>query len=129
MIQETKRSVKRIKKNQLNYLGVHLIIEFWNGKVVESEKEIEKILITAAKKSHNTPLDVKIHKFAPRGITGVVLLTESHISIHTWPEFGYAAIDIFSCGKKALPFEGLAYLKKIFQPKQVQVLEIKRGAK
>jgi S-adenosylmethionine decarboxylase len=116
-------SKNKIKK----YAGVHLIAEFWGGKVIESPKEIKKILITAAKKSKNIPLGVKTHKFSPQGLTGFVLLAESHISIHTWPEFGYTAIDIFTCGQKGKPYRGLEYLKKIFQPKKIQIKEIKRG--
>lgn len=109
------------------HAGTHLIIEFWGGKIIESAKEIKEILIAAAKKSKNVPLSVKIHKFSPKGITGFILLAESHISIHTWPELDYVAIDIFSCGRNSQPYEGLAYLKNIFRPKKVKVKEIKRG--
>jgi S-adenosylmethionine decarboxylase len=114
-------------KNKPKPAGIHLIVEFWGGKVIESAREIKKILITAAKKSKNVPLSVKIHKFSPKGITGFILLAESHISIHTWPEIKYIAIDIFSCGKKSQPYKGLEYLKNIFRPKKVKVEEIKRG--
>jgi len=107
--------------------GIHLIIEFWGGKVIESVAEIKKILFETAKVSRNTPIGVKIHKFNPHGLTGFILLAESHISIHTWPEWKYVAIDIFSCGKNGMPYKGLEYLKKIFQPKKFRVEEIKRG--
>ena len=114
-------------QNKTKRAGIHLIIEFWGGKIIESVKEIKRILITAAKKSKNVPLSVKIHKFLPRGITGFILLAESHISIHTWPEINYVAIDIFSCGKNSQPYKGLEYLKNIFRPKKIKVEEIKRG--
>ena len=96
-------------------------------KIIENSKEIEKILITAAKKSGNTPLEVTIHKFSPQGITGVVLLAESHIALHSWSEFNYLAIDIFTCGDKAKPEKALEYLKKKFKPKKVVIQKITRG--
>ncbi len=109
------------------YTGTHLIAEFWGGKIINSSKEIKEILLTATKKSKNVPLGIKIHKFHPQGLTGFVLLAESHISIHTWPELDYVAIDIFSCGRKSQPYRGLEYLKKKFQPKKVRIKELKRG--
>jgi S-adenosylmethionine decarboxylase len=129
MIQETKRSSRWDlgKTKKLNYAGIHLIAEFWNGKIIEDPKEIEKILILAAKKSGNTPLKTVIHKFSPQGITGVLLLAESHIALHAWPEWNYLAIDIFTCGNKTMPRKALNYLKTIFEPKKVEVQEIKRG--
>ena len=114
-------------ENKIKRAGVHLIVEFWGGKVIESVAEIKKILFKTAKESNNTPIAVKIHKFNPQGLTGFILLAESHISIHTWPELNYVAIDIFSCGRNSLPYKGLEYLKTIFKPKKVQVAEIKRG--
>jgi len=138
MVKKTKRSPKWISKNhnrkliaytQRNrkYVGIHLIAEFWYGKIIENEKEIRKILIAAAKEAQNTPLQVTIHKFQPQGLTGVVLLAESHIAIHAWPEINYLAIDIFTCGKKSMPYKALKYFEKIFQPKKVKIKEIKRG--
>lgn len=128
MTKKTKRStqwVKQIKKSK--YAGIHLLAEFWYGKIIEDPKEIKKILIEAAEKAGNTPLEVSIHKFSPRGITGVVLLAESHIAIHSWPEINYLAIDIFTCGDKAVPRKALDCLKEMFQPKRVEIKEIKRG--
>lgn len=125
---KTKRSFLWIpQKKDKKYAGVHLIAEFWYGKIIENPKEIEKILITAAKKAKNIPLEVSIHKFSPQGITGVVLLAESHIALHFWPEINYLAIDIFTCGKKSFPYKALEYLKKKFQPKKIEIQEIKRG--
>jgi S-adenosylmethionine decarboxylase len=127
MVQKTKRSVLWVKEKNQKYAGIHLIAEFWGGKIIEDSREIEKILILAAKKSGNTPLKTVIHKFSPQGITGVLLLAESHIAIHAWPEWNYVAIDIFTCGNKAMPQRALEYLKKKFKPKKVQFQEIKRG--
>ena len=104
-----------------------MIAEFWGGRVIEDSKKIEKILIGATKKAKNTPLKVAIHKFNPQGITGVVLLAESHIALHSWPEINYLAIDIFTCGEKAFPYKALEYLKNKFRPKKIKIKEIKRG--
>lgn len=128
MTTKTKRSTKWIRPNKkINYAGVHLLAEFWNGKIIENPKEIEKVLIEAVKKAKNTPLEVIIHKFSPQGITGVVLLAESHLAIHTWPEINYVAIDIFTCGEKAYPQKALNYLKKQFKPRKVEIKKLKRG--
>jgi len=125
---KTKRSIQWVKKdNKINYAGIHLIAEFWRGRIIESPKEMERILNEAVKKAKNIPLKVTIHKFQPQGMTGVVLLAESHLSIHTWPEINYVAIDIFTCGQKAMPFKALEYLKEEFQPEKVIIKEIKRG--
>lgn len=128
MVQKTKRSIRWVSEKKFTkYVGIHLLVEFWNGKIIEDSKEIERILITAAKKAKNIPLKVTIHKFSPQGISGVVLLAESHLSLHTWPQWNYVAIDIFTCGEKAYPQKALEYLKKKFKPKKVKIQEIKRG--
>jgi len=129
MITKAKRLIKWVtnSKEELTYAGIHLIAEFWGGKIIDDSKKIEEILISAAKKGGNTPLKVIIHKFSPQGITGVVLLAESHLAIHTWPEINYVAIDIFTCGEKAIPERALIYLKKIFKPKKIIIKRIKRG--
>jgi S-adenosylmethionine decarboxylase len=125
---KTKRSIKWVEKNSnKKYAGIHLIAEFWRGIVIEDTKRIKKILITAARESNNTPLEVVVHKFYPQGITGVVLLAESHMAIHMWPEFNYLAIDIFTCGDEAAPRLALEYFKKEFKPKKIEIKEIKRG--
>lgn len=143
MIKKTKRSLEWIKNEQLgslssqvsdkdlywgdHYAGIHLIAEFWGGKIVEDKRELKNILVQAARESKSTALGVKVHKFLPQGIAGVVLLAESHISFHSWPEKKYAAVDIFTCGKNTDPFKALKYLRAEFQPKRVKVKEIKRG--
>lgn len=119
---------KIILKQKPKYTGVHLIVDFWGSKTIEDTEKIKNILFETAKKSKNVPLGIKIHKFSPQGITGFILLAESHISIHTWPELDYVAIDIFSCGQKGEPYKGLAYLQEEFQPERCIVKEIKRGA-
>ncbi len=128
MNKKTKRSKQWVKDNKKQkYAGIHLIAEFWNGKIIDDSKKIEGILIGAAKEAKCTPLKAVVHKFLPQGITGVVLLSESHIALHSWPEINYLAIDIFTCGDKMMPYQAFKYLKKEFQPKRVEIKEIKRG--
>ena len=125
---KTKRSIQWVKENTKQiYSGIHLIAEFWNGKIIDDPKKIREILIESVKKANNTPLEVVIHKFQPQGVTGIVLLAESHIAIHTWPEFNYVALDIYTCGDKASPLKALEYLKEKFRPKKVEMQQIKRG--
>jgi len=127
MILKTKRSIRWVRLRKKKYAGIHLIAEFWGAKEIESTAETKKILIGAANNSGSYPLKVSTFKFNPRGITGVVLLAESHISIHSWPEYNYLAIDIFTCGDKAKPLKALEYLKEQYNPKKIELKEIIRG--
>lgn len=128
MINKTKGSTKWIKKeDNLTSVGVHLIAEFWGCKNDKSSKEFEKILLDAAKAAKSTALKTYVHEFSPQGMTGVVVLSESHISFHSWPELKYLALDIFTCGKKSRPYKALEFIKKEIKPEQVHVMEIKRG--
>ena len=106
------------------HAGVHIIADFWGGKTVEDTKKLKVLLSSAAKAGGNTPLKFALHKFSPQGITGVVLLAESHIALHTWPEFSYTAVDIFTCGKNSKPEEALKFLQQELRPKKIQVRKI-----
>lgn len=109
------------------FLGKHLIAEFWGVKIKEDLSRIEKILIETAKRAGATPLEVISHKFFPHGFSAVILLSESHIALHYWPEVRYLAVDIFTCGKDSNPYQAMEYLKTIFQPKKVEIKKIYRG--
>ncbi len=114
-------------KEHLRYAGTHLIIEIWNGKDFSSLRKIRKILKDSVKACGATLLKINLHKFSSSGgISGVAIIQESHISIHTWPEYKYAAVDIFVCGD-VNPYLAIPVLKKSFQPKHIQVAELKRG--
>lgn len=122
--------MKEIKKNlreKATYAGVHILADFWHGKKIENPKSIRAILLQAVKVSGNTPLKTIVHKFYPQGVTGLILLAESHIAVHTWPELDYIAIDIFTCGAETNPDKALSYLRKIIKPKREMVKKIKRG--
>jgi len=129
MLKKPKKSRKWIQsiEKPKKHVGILLTADFWHGRIIEEPKEIKRILIEAAKTAKNIPLQVTVYKFTPHGITGVVLLAESHISIASWPEINYVAIDIFTCGEKSMSYKALEYLKKEFQPKKVEIKEIKRG--
>jgi len=127
---KTKRSIQWVtdKPNKLKHAGIHLIAEFWDGRIIETEKELKEILAKAVKSANANALKTVVHKFEPQGITGVVLLAESHIALHSWPEYKYLAIDIFTCGDKSTPYKALDYLKKELAPKKVDLQEVERGA-
>jgi S-adenosylmethionine decarboxylase len=114
-------------KDDIKYAGTQLIIEVWNGRHFASLPEIRKMLEEAVTACKVTLLKIDLHKFSPSGgISGVAVIQESHISIHTWPEYNYAAVDIFVCGN-VNPYKAVGVVKKCFQPEKVQVVEFKRG--
>ena len=109
--------------------GVHLICEFWEVQCIDSNpKKILKILKDAAKASGSKVIGENFHQFQPYGFTAIVLLAESHLSLHYWPEYNYLAVDIFTCGKTK-PYKALKVLKESFKPKKVQILDLKRGVR
>tara|TARA_B100000315_G_C14413192_1_gene511970 strand:- start:272 stop:724 length:453 start_codon:yes stop_codon:yes gene_type:complete len=111
----------------VTFAGKHLLIELWGAKALDSEPSIRRVLSDAVEACHATLLDISLHQFSPTGgISGVAILGESHMSIHTWPEHDYAAIDVFMCGSLD-PQKSVPVLKEGFQPKRIQVMEIKRG--
>lgn len=106
--------------------GLHLLIDFWGAKNLTDQSLIERTLRKAAKDCSATVLNIMLHSFGENaGITGVVILAESHISIHTWPETGYAAIDIFMCGS-CDPYKALPTLKEAFLPEKAKVTDFRR---
>lgn len=113
----------------MHALGTHLLVELkeCNTKILNDLKRVEEILVSAAREAKATIVETYFHKFSPFGISGVVVIAESHLSIHTWPEFGYAAVDIFTCGETLQPSVAAAYLISKLQSKNPSVMEVKRG--
>lgn len=111
------------------YLGKHLIVDFWgcDPERLDDLILIQKSMLIAAYKARATVLGWRFHQFFPQGITGVVVLSESHLSIHTWPELGYAGVDLFTCGHNVDPYEAYEYLKKKLQAENSEFQEIQRG--
>ena len=116
-----------IRKDGVEYAGTHLLVELWGATNLADVAGIENALLEGARKAGATVLHSYMHPFGEgMGVSGVVVLAESHISIHTWPERGYAAIDLFMCGK-ADPYKAIPALKAAFAPNAIQVAESKRG--
>ncbi len=125
-MQKTKLSRKgNLKK--FPAVGSHIIADFWGIKTIDDQKQVEGILQEAARKANSTLLRTSSYKFQPQGVTAVVLLSESHISIHTWPERQYASIDAYTCGKHTDPKKAIQYLREIFKPKKVNIIKVLRG--
>jgi S-adenosylmethionine decarboxylase len=111
----------------VRYAGVHLVIELWQAQNLDNIEAIDRILRRAVIDCGATLLNMHLHEFTPNGgISGVGVLQESHISIHTWPELEYAALDLFVCGTLD-PYEALPALKAGFKPGKLQLTELKRG--
>ena len=108
------------------FAGTHLIIEVVNGNGLDDEGLIETAFRRCVDECGATLLHIHTHKFSPQGVSGVAILAESHISVHTWPEIRYGAFDVFMCGD-AQPWNAVAVLEEIFETGDVRVREILRG--
>jgi S-adenosylmethionine decarboxylase len=111
------------------YLGKQIIAELLGCKVeaMNSLGTVKRAMLEAAKASNSTVVKSVFHKFNPQGISGVVVVAESHLAIHTWPEYGYAAVDIFTCGDHTKPKRGLKVLAKLLGARKIKYKRIKRG--
>ncbi len=98
-----------------------------SSDAVNNIEDIKEILVETAKVIKATVIDIVCHHFSPYGVTGVAILAESHISIHTWPEYKYVAADIFLCGCAISPQVAASYLTQAFHAKEVSLAEFKRG--
>jgi len=110
-------------------LGVHLVVEMRDclTERLDDIKWVKRVMIGAALRAKATIVQTVFHKFNPVGISGVVVIAESHIAIHTWPERHYAAVDIFSCGMTLKGIEAAKYLIKQFRSTRPIVVEMQRG--
>ena len=116
-----------VEKDGVKFAGLHLLLDLWGAKGLRDAQRIERSLIEAAEAAGATVLHTHIHQFGPDGgVSGVLVLAESHISIHTWPERNFAAVDIFMCGS-CNPYESVPLLKAAFQPDSILLSEQKRG--
>src|SRR5437879_2873619 len=106
---------------RLNALGRHLLLEMFDCDP-DAINSLE-----AVKRAQATIVDVVFHEFNPFGISGVVVIAESHLAIHTWPEYRYAAVDIFSCGETLQPEVAANYLVEQFAAERTSIVEMQRG--
>jgi len=113
----------------LHALGTHLLVELrdCNPRIIKDLAKVKNALVSAAKEAKATIVDISFHEFNPFGISGMVIIAESHLSIHTWPEYSYAAVDIFTCGDLIKPEVAASFLIKEFESKTPSIVELKRG--
>jgi S-adenosylmethionine decarboxylase len=113
----------------LNALGRHLLLELFDCDLdaISNLEAVKGALVEAAKRAQATIVDVVFHEFNPFGVSGVVVIAESHLSIHTWPEYRYAAVDVFSCGDVLQPEIAVNYLVEQFGAERTSVVEMQRG--
>jgi len=110
-------------------LGRHILVEMYecNSSILNDVQYIEKSMIEGIRKANATIIQSSFHKFSPHGVSGVIVIAESHVAIHTWPEYSYAAVDIFTCGETIDPWIIFDYLKEKFECTWASRLELKRG--
>jgi S-adenosylmethionine decarboxylase len=113
----------------LRELGRHFVFEMFgcDKKALNDLRAIEDAMEKGAVDAGATIIGKVFHKFAPQGITGVIIIAESHLSIHTWPELGYAALDIFTCNTATDPMKAYRRITKLLKPKSSSIMELKRG--
>lgn len=113
----------------MNALGSHLLVELkdCSSEILNNLDEVRSAMVSAARESGATIVDVSFHEFNPFGISGMVIIAESHLSIHTWPEYGYAAVDIFTCGDIIKPVDAARYLIERFRSQNPSIVEMRRG--
>jgi len=114
----------------MSALGTHILVEFLGcqPEIMNDEMVIEEGMNTAATNAGATVINSSFHHFSPYGVSGVVVIQESHLAIHTWPEYQYAAVDLFTCGDGVDPWISFDHLKKVFGAKNYSALEMKRGS-
>lgn len=110
-------------------LGRQILVEFYDcdSDKINDVSYVESAFLEATRKSKATIISHNFHKFSPHGISGVVVIAESHVTIHSWPEYNYAAVDIFTCGDTIDPWVIQEYLKEAFESKNISSMEMKRG--
>mgnify|MGYP001591339668 FL=1 len=113
----------------MHALGRHLLLELFDcdDAVIGNLEFVKAAMIKAAKRAQATIIDVIFHEFNPFGISGVIVIAESHLTIHTWPEYRYAAVDIFTCGETTNPDAAASYLAEAFGAERTSVVEMQRG--
>jgi S-adenosylmethionine decarboxylase len=112
----------------MQFLGRHLLLEFFGcNEAVDSPDAFRAAIPEAVEAIGATLLNLHVHTFSPQGVTGLAVLAESHMSLHSWPEHRYLAADVFTCGDRVEPLKAIDVLRRHFRPARVEVLEIERG--
>ena len=110
-------------------LGKHFLVELYDcdQNIINSKEEMETIMRAIAINCKTTIIDTKFHHFSPHGISGVILIAESHLTVHTWPEYKYVALDFFTCNIELDLITDLDMIKKLFKAKDAKATLINRG--
>ncbi len=113
----------------MSALGRHILAEFYGCpmEILSDQEQIKQYMVKAALEAGAEIKETIFHQFCPQGVSGVVVISESHLAIHTWPEYGYAAVDVFTCGQKVDPWVSCNYLKNKFLARNMSAREIERG--
>jgi len=113
----------------LDALGKHLLVELNNcdHKILNDINFIKEVMLAAATASGATILGESFHQFSPQGVSGVLIIAESHLTIHTWPEHGYAGADIFTCGTRVQPEKAAEVIIARMKPKTHSIIQMYRG--
>ncbi len=117
------------KRPQLKALGTHIVCELsgCDAAMLTDVDAVSDMMEKAALEANATPITKAFHRFQPQGVSGVVVIQESHLSIHTWPETGYAAMDFYTCGDHTDPWAACEYAAKQLGAKTMLTTEVKRG--
>jgi len=120
---------RRGERKKLKALGTHIVCELSGcDPVALSDLDgVQNMMIAAARIAHATMLESSFHRFEPQGVSGTVILAESHLSIHTWPEKEYAAMDFYTCGDHTDPWLACLHAAKVLSAKRMLTTEFKRG--
>lgn len=112
-------------------LGTHIVVEFFNcnPEFLNDVVYIERVMLEGARKAEATIINSTFHHFSPFGVSGVIVIQESHLAIHTWPEYGFASVDIFTCGGTIDPWVVYLSLKKSLQAEYGSAIQMNRGPK
>ena len=110
-------------------LGKHVLVELYDcdSKRLNDISFIKETMLAAAKKSGATVLGESFHQFSPQGVSGVIIIAESHLTIHTWPEHGYAGADIFTCGTRVKPEKAAEVIIARLKPRTHSIIKLDRG--
>jgi S-adenosylmethionine decarboxylase len=113
----------------LKALGTHIVCELsgCDARRLESVEGVRTMMVEAARTANATIMESAFHRFQPQGVSGVVVIAESHLSIHTWPETGYAAMDFYTCGDNTDPWAACEYAARALGAKTMLTTEVKRG--
>ena len=113
----------------MNALGKHILAEYYgcDASILNNLELLEQSMLEAVMKSGATIIDSTFHQFSPQGVSGVIVIAESHMAMHTWPEYCYTAIDFFTCGNRVDPYKAFDFMNEILKPEKCSTKELLRG--